>query len=158
WPITHLVFADAGARLFIENLRFFYLATAALAMAMAVLVDHCPRRARAPVALIVVLAVLLPAGWASQRMTADWARHSGPGSTLILELVRPLAGADYPRGCVIVLAREHWPTAFPTFADAIVKYAAAPGASVLGCAVFTDTAPAHTLLPRQACAAAQWPA
>lgn len=158
WPITHLVFADAGARLFFENLRFFYLATAALAMALAVVIDQCPRRYRMLASLVAVLAVLLPAGWASQRMTVDWARHSGPTSSLILELVRPLADADYPRGCVIVLAREHWPTAFPTFADAIVKYAAAPGASVLGCAVFTDTAPAHTLLPRQDCSAAHWPA
>lgn len=158
WPITHLVFADAGARLFTENLRFFYLATAALAMLLAVVIDSCPRRLRPRAALVAALALLVPAGLAGQRLTAGWATVTGPASAQALHLVRQVAVGDYPRGCTIVLEREHWPTAFPTFADAIVKFAAARGASVVDCAVFTQTAPAHTVVSADACSAASWPA
>lgn len=157
WPITHLVFADAGARLFTENLRFFYLASAALAMLLAVVIDRRERRSRTAAVSLVVLALIVPAGVVSQRMTRDWAAATGPTSDLILELARPVAAPEYPRGCSILLSREQWPTAFPIFADAIVKYAAEPGASVLDCAVFTRTAPAHTLLRREACSAQRWP-
>lgn len=157
WPITHLVFADPGARLFTENLRFFYLASAALAMLLAVVIDRPERRFRTVAAWLAVLVLVLPATVSSQRMSRDWALATGPTSELILQLARPVAAPEYPNGCTIVLSREHWPTAFPTFADAIVKYAAEPGASVLDCAVFTRTAPAHTLLRREACSPQQWP-
>lgn len=157
WPITHLVFADAGARLFIENLRFFYLATAALAMLLALALDALPARLRPRTVGAVLLLVALPAAIAARAQTRDWASTTGPVSARILALAAPVAARSYPQGCVIVLEHGHWPTAFPTFADAIVKFAAARDASVLDCAVFTDTAPAHSVLPAPACSAPERP-
>lgn len=158
WPITHLVFADAGARVFTENLRFFYLATAALGMLLAVAADRPARRRRQTATVLAALLVLLPAGWGAQRLVQAWVRSTGHTSAQILALARPVARESYPDGCLVQLEREDWPTAFPTFADAIVKFAAPRGASVLGCAVFTQQPPAHTLLPRRLCSASAWPA
>lgn len=157
WPITHLVFADAGARLFTENLRFFYLATAALAMLLALALDFLQPRVRARSVVASLLLVALPASVGALAQTRIWASSTGPTSAQILSLAAPVAARSYPDRCVIVLERRLWPTAFPTFADAIVKVAAKRDASVLDCAVFTHIAPAHSLLPGHACASAERP-
>src|SRR5262249_8127874 len=135
-PVTAPVLIDDASRAFTENLRFYYAASAGLALLLgagyASLHGATARRA-------MFVACLLCAGYAgvsSQRLGTQWAQAWSAQSTAYLVLGAELGQHQFPSGCRIYLDAPQWTDAFRHHADTIVKAGAPVAAPVQACAIF----------------------
>lgn len=157
WPITHFVLTQADATSHLVNLRFYYLASSGLAIVIAAAAAGFDVRALRIGAYAIPALALAMSVPLSQRIIAGWVARTGESSRMALALATPVAAGQYPAGCRIVLEDSATRAGYVHYADAIVKAAAPRGASVLNCAVFTETAPYHAVLDRPSCSLRDWP-
>jgi len=154
WPITALTLTHDDGFAFTENLRFYYLASAGLAL----LAGAACANARAwRVSAVAACAVLTLCGLTQTHgLIQRWAHTWRPQSNAVQRLGDELSARDFPRDCRIALEAPDWP-AFAPHADTIVKAIAAPDAPVQSCAVFAGAPTYQSYVPAEACEAARWP-
>lgn len=156
-PVTALVLTQDGSTASTENLRFYYMAGAGLALLIAAGYAALPS-ARERLAAFVV--VMLCAGYGaltSHRLGTKWAEDWRAPSDAYLTLGDELGRQTFPAGCRIWLDTPVWSDAFRHHADTIVKGAAPVTAPVQTCAIFSGAQVYQTFVPADQCTTAQWP-
>ena len=156
-PVTAPVLVHDESTAFTENLRFYYMACAGLALLLAA--GYATTRS-------VVLrwgmcgALLVSAAYGailSHQLGAKWANDWRAPSDAYLTLGAELGQRPFPIGCRIFLDTPEWTDAFRHHADTIVKAVAPVSAPVQACAIFSGAQVYQTFLPADRCSAAQWP-
>lgn len=157
WPVTAEVLTNAGSRAFTENLRFYYAASAGLALLLAI--GFAQLRSRFGKATMAASCLL----WSvfafaqSHAVSAHWAQQWGKLSNAYLRLGTELGQRSFPPGCRIYLDVPAWPDVFRAYADNIVKARAGVNASLQACAIFAGKPVYQTIVPAQRCTAQDWP-
>jgi hypothetical protein len=157
WPVTAPVLIHDESRAFTVNLRFYYAATAGLALLIAAGYAALPTAIGRAAMLSAGLLTAICAGALSYRLGSHWANELRGPSQAYLALGTELAGRQFPSGCRIYLETPAWTGSFRHHADTIVKAIAPPDASVQACAIFSGEQVYQTFVPTSACTPEQWP-
>jgi hypothetical protein len=157
WPVTAPILIDDGSRAFTENLRFYYAASAGLALLLAAgYAMLATTRARWPT-LAVCLACAAFGSALSYQLTAAWARAWRQSSDAYLTLAGELGQKPFPAGCRIYVDAPAWNENIRHHVDTIIKAGAPVNAPVQSCAVFAGEQVYQTFVPADRCTAASWP-
>jgi hypothetical protein len=156
WPITRLALGDVAGFDVPVNLRFYYLAAAGVALLLGACI--AATRGMPRIASISLIVLICTAGAVhSHLLSRLWTRDFSANSERHLQLSRDLAAHDWPTGCRIVLDAPTFDDDFRTHADIIAKSAAAPGATLMQCAVFAGTQVFTTIVDGELCSTDAWP-
>lgn len=159
WPVTSLVLVHDGALAVPENLRFYHLAMAGLALLVAAAAVALREVPRAVASFGVVMVVLCGAGFAATHGNATrWADSRQVASASHLALGARLAERSYPPGCRIELDAPQLAADIRPHIDVAMKAAAPRGSSILGCRITAGTRSYVSVLDGHLCNARSWPA
>ena len=157
WPVTAAVLIHDDSRAFVVNLRFYYAATAGLALLLAAGYAALPRGVAQAGMFAAGLLTAICAGAFSYRLSGQWAQDLRGPSQAYLALGADLGARPFPAGCRIHLDTPAWSGSFRHHADTIIKATAPVDAPVQSCAIFSGEQVYQTFVPAPLCAAGQWP-
>jgi len=157
WPVTAPVLSHDESRAFVVNLRFYYAATAGLALLLAAGYAALPRGVARAGMFTAGLLSAVGAAALSYRLSDQWAQDLSGSSQAYLALGADLGARPFPAGCRIHLDTPAWNGSFRHHADTIIKAAAPVDAPVQSCAIFSGEQVYQTFVPAPLCTPAQWP-
>jgi hypothetical protein len=157
WPVTAAVLSHDESRAFVVNLRFYYLATAGLALLIAAGYAALPDAFAGAGMLTAGVLAATCAGVSSHRLSSQWATDLRGPSQAYLALGTELGDHPFPSGCRIYLETPVLDDSFRHHADTIIKAVAPPHAAVQACAIFAGEQVYQTFVPATLCTPAHWP-
>ncbi|MEO8673825.1 MAG: hypothetical protein ABI411_21150 [Tahibacter sp.] len=156
WPIVALALTDE-AGLISLNLRFYYLATAGLALLAAASVSGLRSRRVGSAIGMLLLALLGSLLLRTRDVAAHWTERYAAASTVHQRLAEQIGTHVFPPGCLIEIDAPSLDDDFRTHVDTIIKAGAPRGASIMGCVIFAGRPVYNTIVSGAMCSAAAWP-